>query len=424
MYFGMAKDTWLSWMEEINTEMEIKRHAREKECKLYEILYLSTVVDYVGMFPESETQQWPPWYREVTKSERSCSYYYKKHNKTEVFKDAIMDKISKEDNVIIRVAGDTGSGKSILGLSMANMFDRNMHKGRFGNSNRDIIANITNAKKEPIVGPKFLLRDEILKERGADSHVSEDIKDSTMVALRKARISMIECCPDFALDEKFAFSLRMIDNNYFFRKFPETQMTIEEQVDWYLKHPAIMRALVYKSPKGGVTHHTLYDEPWGFVEIPQIGWRMDSKGNMSVVEKERQLLIDYTRFKEEQNEKIANMGISNKDFKPFFIELLHQAFSCEERIENDVLEMFQVKAEEGDVILTKVNMAGAGDVIEEYAENNDRWHGITSDMVKIMSRKLRRYCMKIKLKNVPLSRFMNDPDYIREFTSREVDLDE
>jgi hypothetical protein len=86
--------------------------------------------------------------------------------------------------------------------------------------------------------------------------------------------------------------------------------------------------------------------------------------------------------------------------------------------------MFQVKAEEGDVILTKVNMAGAGDVIEEYAENNDRWHGITSDMVKIMSRKLRRYCMKIKLKNVPLSRFMNDPDYIREFTSREVDLDE
>jgi hypothetical protein len=185
-----------------------------------------------------------------------------------------------------------------------------------------------------------------------------------------------------------------------------------------------MRALVYKSPKGGVTHHTLYDEPWGFVEIPQIGWRMDSKGNMSVVEKERQLLIDYTRFKEEQNEKIANMGISNKDFKPFFIELLHQAFSCEERIENDVLEMFQVKADEGDVILTKVNMAGAGDVIEEYAENNDRWHGITSDMVKIMSRKLRRYCMKIKLKNVPLSRFMNDPDYIREFTSREVDLDE
>ncbi len=423
MKFGMAQDSWLSWMEEINTEMEAKKHDKSKECKLYEILFQSTTVDYATRSPPEEAESWPWWFK-TPKTEESCDFYYRKHDKTNAFKQAIKEKISKEDNVILHIAGDTGSGKSILGLSLANEFDPNMHKGRFGNSNRDIIANIATVKKEPILGPKFILRDEILAERGADSHVSEDVKDSTMVALRKARISEIECCPDMEFDEKFAFSLRMIDNNYFDRPFPDRIMTVEEQVDWYLEYPGLMRALIYKSPKGGVTHSAIVDEPWGFVTIRQLGWRMDGEGRIVKHEKERKLLIDYTQFKEEQNEKIASMGISNKDFKPFFKEILEKAFSSEERIENDVIEMFKHKEEDGDVVLKIINLAGAEDIIEEYADSHERWHSITSDMVRIMARKLRRYCMKIKLKNVMLSDFLNDPEHIKEFTNREVDIDE
>jgi len=423
MYFGMPGDSWLAWMEEINLEMELNRHT-PKECKLYEIIYLSTMVDYAKAFPPEEVASWPWWFK-TPKTEKTCMRFYRKHDKTQVFRDTIKDKISHEDNVIIHIAGDTGSGKSILGLSLANEFDPNMHKGRFGNSNRDVIENIATVKQETIIGPKFILRDEILPERGADSHVAEDVKEGTMVALRKSRISEIECCPEMELDEKYAFSLRMIDNNYYHRSFPNTAMTIEQQVDWYLEYPAVMRALIYKSPKGGRFRGAMHNyDPWGFIAVRQLGWRMDARGNMSIVEKERKLLIDYTQFKEEQNEKIASRGIADKDFVPFFKEILHTAFSSEDRIQKDALEMFQSKAEEGDVILTRINMTGAGDVIYKYARKHKRWHGITEDMQRIMARRLKTYCLEIDLFNVPLSDFLNDPDHIKEFTSKEVEGDE
>ena len=442
--FGMKWKMWPKFESEINVALQ------QNNRMLFEILVLSTTYTYhfmnikmplegslnryrrfYGMKEKDEALFFNPpmnvnglMVNNIKKTPKFCRQYYEKWDKTKLFFDELRQDLGRtEDRLMLDVYGIEGTGKSIYGgLRICHELDPNFGVHRIRNRNREIIQLISDVQNEGVHGVKMLMRDEASGEHGIDSWVAPDEIQHEMEKLREDQVGYVNVSVSPTFDMNYHFNIRMIDNTFFMEERPTEDITeTEKRVEWMLKYPHKARAIIScMSAKDGVGWKRPY--PFGFIELMVPGLERTGENKYRVDRKGKELLIEYLKFKREQNMLASTGDNSGKDYRKMLSLITWYIFSDENDAVHRIKFYFDTRKEKRDgepvTIIKDVHKGNVKTLIKNTLKQHDAmWRTMGENTLEDMASTWSAYCfetLKITNREIAIEELLLDREKLCE----------
>lgn len=411
MDFGMKYKFWKAFEQEMKPDLDVGRPSM-----LFEILVLSTPHIYdspINLIKKANEAK--------IKNPKICRKYFDKWNETSnFFSELQKDLFKTEDRLMLDVYGTEGTGKSLYGgLTICKKLDPTFHAGRIRNTQRELIALVSEIQKEKTRGFKMMMRDENSREVGTDSWVSAQELHNELVQLREDQVGFCNVAPFTMYDKNYHFTVRMIDNTFYSMELPEERLeTAEERVDWMCQKPQFARAIVSTlSARHG--DRWKRQGPFGFIILPYPAIRFKSDNGVSkyeIDEEGKKLVIDYLKFKRQMNMKVSTGSLTRNDYSDVVMRMVKKIFENTDTLERYARFYLKTRRDkELGPVITGVNKNNAILLAKEITDSHNMWRNCSDNTIyEIVTEFDKKISLDLGLVDAPLAELSFTRDRVKQ----------